>query len=109
MGQLSLSEVIIIFLIVVPFVWPAARICRRLGLSQWLGILIAVPLANLILLWFIAFAEWPNLPRSHRRRYLVSLVWRASSSRVTPSFTTALPFGPFAQRPSWLFLAVPPR
>ena len=35
---------------VVPF-W---RICRRVGHSPWLSLLILVPLANLI------FAEWPS-------------------------------------------------
>jgi len=25
-----------------------------------------VPLANLLLLWFVAVAEWPNLPASRR-------------------------------------------
>jgi hypothetical protein len=44
-------------------VWPAARICRRLGFSRWLGILAVIPLANLILLWFVALSEWPR-PRA---------------------------------------------
>jgi hypothetical protein len=48
----------------VVLIWPAARICRRVGFSPWLGILIMVPLANLLLLWFVAVAEWPNLPAS---------------------------------------------
>jgi hypothetical protein len=40
------------------------RICRRAGFSQWLGLLIVVPLANILLLWFVAFSEWPALPGS---------------------------------------------
>lgn len=40
-------------------VTPVWRICRRAGYPGWLGILILIPLANLILLYFIAFAEWP--------------------------------------------------
>jgi hypothetical protein len=38
---------------------PAARICGRLGYSQWIGLLAAVPLANVVLLWYVAFAQWP--------------------------------------------------
>lgn len=42
-------------LVVVP-VW---RICQRTGYPGWMGILILIPLANLVLLYFIAFAAWP--------------------------------------------------
>lgn len=41
-------------------IWPAGRICRRLGFSPWLGVLAALPLANVLLLWFVAMAEWPR-------------------------------------------------
>ncbi len=40
-------------------IWPAGRICRRLGFSPWLGILAVVPVVNLLLLWFVAMAPWP--------------------------------------------------
>jgi len=69
-GSIGVPEVIAVLAIVVMglvVVWPAGRICRRLGFSPWLGILAALPLANLILLWFVAFAEWPRVdtgPRS---------------------------------------------
>lgn len=45
---------------------PAWRICARAGFSGWLGILAIVPIANLILLYFLAFADWPAL-RQHAR------------------------------------------
>jgi len=62
MGRIGLPELIIIVAIVAIssiVVWPAARICRRVGLPWWLGLLTVVPIANLILLWFVAFADWP--------------------------------------------------
>ena len=40
-------------------IWPAARICRRAGFSPWLGVLAIVPIANVLLLWFVAMAPWP--------------------------------------------------
>jgi hypothetical protein len=40
-------------------VWPTSRICRRAGFSPWLGLWAIVPIANIVLLWFLALAEWP--------------------------------------------------
>jgi hypothetical protein len=48
-------------------VWPTAMICRRIGFSPWLGILAAIPVANVVLLWFLALSVWPTAdtgPRS---------------------------------------------
>ena len=39
-------------------IWPASVICRRLGYSPYLGFVAVVPLANLALLWFVAFSPW---------------------------------------------------
>ncbi|MEX1128203.1 MAG: hypothetical protein WD227_16630 [Vicinamibacterales bacterium] len=55
-------ELIVLSLIVAGLgavIWPAARICTRVGFSPWLSVLAVVPLANLGLLWFVAFASWP--------------------------------------------------
>lgn len=46
-------------LIAIVAVIPAWRICQRTGYSGWMGLLILIPLANLALLYFIAFADWP--------------------------------------------------
>lgn len=40
-------------------IWPAARICRKAGFSPLLGVLAVVPIANIVLLWFVALADWP--------------------------------------------------
>lgn len=45
--------------IAVVVVIPAWRICQRTGFPAWLGLLILVPIANLFLLYLIAFADWP--------------------------------------------------
>ncbi len=31
----------------------------QLGYSAWLGLLAVAPVANLALLWFVAFSKWP--------------------------------------------------
>ena len=67
MGQLGIPELFIVLAILctgLVVVWPAARICSRLGFSPWLGILAVVPVANLFLLWFVAVTPWPRPPLS---------------------------------------------
>jgi len=71
MFGLGMPEFFIVLILVlgslVAMVWPATRICRRAGFSPWLGVLIVVPLANLLLLWFVAFSPWPALPDDRTR------------------------------------------
>jgi hypothetical protein len=63
---LGFPELVILLVIVfgmgLALAWPASRICKRAGFSPWLGVLIIVPLANIFLLWFVAFTPWPALP-----------------------------------------------
>ena len=40
-------------------IWAYCRICSKAGYCWALGLLMLVPVANLILLLFLAFAEWP--------------------------------------------------
>lgn len=39
---------------------PVWRICQRIGYPGWMGILVLIPMVNLVLLYFIAFTDWPN-------------------------------------------------
>ena len=70
MGSTGFSELVVILPAVLVtclvLIWPAARICRRIGFSPWLGLLAVVPVANVVLLWFVAVAQWPRPPLSHR-------------------------------------------
>ncbi|MFQ5995043.1 MAG: hypothetical protein ACE5K1_08095 [Acidiferrobacterales bacterium] len=47
-------------IVIVPF-W---QIYSKAGFSKWLSLLMLLPLINLIVLYFVAFAEWPV----HRQR-----------------------------------------
>ncbi len=40
----------------VPALW---RLCQRLGFSGWFSLAMLVPLANILLLYFLAFTAWP--------------------------------------------------
>lgn len=44
-------------LIIVPF-W---FIFRKAGYSQWLSLLMVVPIVNVVMLYFLAFSDWPRL------------------------------------------------
>lgn len=59
-GLPELIVVLSFFAMTLAIVWPAARICGRLGFPRWLGVLAAIPLANLALLWYVAVARWPD-------------------------------------------------
>lgn len=51
----------IFFAIMVAVVlYPIGRILNRLGLSPFWSVLVLVPFLNLIALWVLAFAEWPE-------------------------------------------------
>jgi hypothetical protein len=43
--------------VIVPF-W---FIFSKAGYSKWLSLLMVVPIANVILLYFLVFAKWPSL------------------------------------------------
>lgn len=47
---------ITVFVLVVPF-W---QICKKAGYPGMLSLLMLIPLLNLGLLYFLAFAKWPS-------------------------------------------------
>lgn len=49
-----------VVVIAIVVVIPAWRICQRTGFPGWMGALILIPVVNLVLLYVIAFADWPN-------------------------------------------------
>jgi len=63
-------EISVILASLVFIIWPACRICSRAGFSAALGLLIVVPFFNLVLLYVLAFAEWPALRRQKQSTML---------------------------------------
>lgn len=55
-GGFGLTWLVVAAIAVVPF-W---RLCKRVGYSPWLSLLILVPLLNIGLVYFLAFSEWPS-------------------------------------------------
>lgn len=60
-GRIAVEEFLVILAVAILVVVPVARICRRAGYSPWLAALVFLPVANLALLYFLAFARWPAL------------------------------------------------
>ena len=64
-GVAELGIIVVIFIIaglgalltVIPF-W---KICAKAGFPGPLALLMLVPIANIVLLFYIAFAQWPAL------------------------------------------------
>jgi uncharacterized membrane protein YagU involved in acid resistance len=66
MGNLGVTEIFFIVLFAFVFgivvtVWPYWRIFRKAGFSAALSILMMVPIANIVMLFYLAYAEWPAM------------------------------------------------
>jgi len=55
MGGGPLVMLVFLALIVVPF-W---FIFKKAGYSPWFSLLMVVPLLNILMLFFLAFSQWP--------------------------------------------------
>ena len=43
------------------FILPFWKIFTKAGFPGWLSLLMVIPFANIIILFYLAFAEWPAL------------------------------------------------
>lgn len=50
---------VMMVLVAIIIVIPVWRICSKVGYSGWLAVIILIPIANLVLLYFLGFSEWP--------------------------------------------------
>jgi hypothetical protein len=51
--------IILILNVILPF-FPASKILKRAGLSQWWVVLYLIPFVSLIALFVFANSEWPR-------------------------------------------------
>lgn len=59
MGGISIWQLlIIVVMLLVPLIL-FGPIAKKAGYSYWAGLLMAVPLLNLVLVWVFAFTIWP--------------------------------------------------
>jgi hypothetical protein len=64
--MLGPAELVIILVIVTVILVPFWRIFTKAGYPGALAVLMLVPLLNIVMLYFLAFAEWPVLRRTGR-------------------------------------------
>jgi hypothetical protein len=56
-----MRELVILALVAAVVIWPFSRVFSRAGYSPWFGLVMVIPLVNLIALWMFAYAKWPAL------------------------------------------------
>ena len=61
MGSIGLAEIVTILLISPLVIIPFWKIFKKAGMYPELSILMFVPLANVVALYYLAFAAWPSL------------------------------------------------
>lgn len=66
--------------------YPTGRILGRMGFSPFWSILAFIPLLNLIGLWIIAFAEWPEKPTWPLSGDCDTALWLAERILVPASY-----------------------
>jgi len=59
MFGLGVSELIIIMIIGIVIVLPNWKIFSKAGFSGWWSLLMIVPVVNVLLEYYLAYAEWP--------------------------------------------------
>jgi hypothetical protein len=70
--------VVILAIIPIVFLWlllvsvlPFWMICKKAGFPGALSLLMLVPVANLVLPFYLAFADWPALRRTASEQGLI--------------------------------------
>ena len=68
MGNLGVGELLVIIVCVIVAVlvftvWPYWRIFKKAGFSPALSLLLLVPVANIVMIFYLAYADWPALKK----------------------------------------------
>jgi hypothetical protein len=65
MQNIGVTELVLILLVVlivsVVKIIPYWKVFAKAGFSPWLSFLMIVPVADLVLLYYLGFSEWPAL------------------------------------------------
>lgn len=71
MSRIGLVEILLILCVVVVFaivflLIPYWRIFRKAGFSPALSLLMIVPLVNIAMIYYLAYADWPSLKQGQK-------------------------------------------
>jgi hypothetical protein len=67
MDRLGLPELLVVLVVLIGAAFAVlvvGRIFSKAGYSRWLGLTYIVPVVNIIVLIWFAFADWPTLQRN---------------------------------------------
>jgi hypothetical protein len=62
-GGFGLTHGLFFVIMLAVVLYPIGRILNRLGLSPLWSVLAVIPFINLIAVWVLAFADWPEYRR----------------------------------------------
>jgi hypothetical protein len=57
---IHLLVIVLLILLVLVGLIPYWHIFKKAGFSPWLSLLMVIPLVQLIVLYYVAFAKWPE-------------------------------------------------
>ena len=59
---LLVQKILIVISTIYYFTAPiaAAIIFRKLGKSSWWGLIVLIPIVNMLWVWYVALASWPS-------------------------------------------------
>jgi len=66
MFGIGIPEIMVIAFIAIGIVLPYWKIFSKAGFSGWLSLTMIIPFLNIVILFYLAFAQWPALKGIHR-------------------------------------------
>lgn len=58
-GGISIWQLIIILALLLIPLLIFGPVAKKAGFSRWWGLLLAVPIINVLIIWIFAFIKWP--------------------------------------------------
>jgi len=62
-GLFQPSHLCVLFVSLFLVLFPLWKITAKAGFPGWISLLVLIPLANIVFLFFLAFADWPALQK----------------------------------------------
>ncbi len=59
--QMGASGPVMMLIFIALIILPFWFIFKKAGYSQWLSLLMVVPIINFLMLYFLAFSDWPSV------------------------------------------------
>lgn len=66
MASLGFSEIFVLLVLIVICVVPFWKIFKKAGFAPALSLLMIIPLINFVMIFYLAFAEWPTHKQLNR-------------------------------------------